>query len=467
MASTTVATSHIISNLNLGATGGLGVDLIVYGDTSGNYIQWDASANKLISIGALDVGVDGTGHDVTLYGDTSGSYLQWDMSDDRLEGVGTAKIQIGESTTGVTAAGGSTMIYGYASHGTNALTGDAIGVRGNARVNVNSSSGKAIGGHFIAGNGTDGYNLSVARGIYAGVVNKAASGSSATWTDARGVEVIMDLDQGTSGHTNTITNACMFYGVYNLPTSGSYSTVTNGYGIYVVNEAVGGTGQQLDAAFYAKGLNQSGGIVAWDYGLYLLNCKRPVYTEATCSGSSAINANDFVVTDTTTGSEGYMRGLYVNMTSTGTKTGTGETNAVGIDLTQTGNAWLATPLSLYTAGCGSAVIPHLWGIYLYMDDIGGSATVTSKVGLNIGIDNGDNAATCSFFRLYNHGSAGTDIDYVFDMPNGGINPAQYWWHAGCTGDMIEIGDITNGKSCTHGLRCQIASTVVVIPLYED
>jgi len=77
----------------------------------------------------------------------------------------------------------------------------------------------------------------------------------------------MDLDQGTSGNANTVTNAYMFYGVYNLPTVGTYSTVTNGYGIFVRNEAVGGTGQMLDAAFYADDKSHSGSVKGWDFGI--------------------------------------------------------------------------------------------------------------------------------------------------------------------------------------------------------
>lgn len=260
-----------------------GVDIRLLGDTpASNYINFDASGPTLSLVGTgLTIGADAAGTDFTLYGATASASLTWDASDDRLEGVGNARLQIGESTTGVTTAGGSTMIYGYASHGTNALTGELIGVRGNARVNVASTSGQPIGGKFQAGNMSAGYNLHTVRGVYVDVVNKVPSASSATWTNARGFEVSMDLDQGSSGHTNTVTNAYMFYGVYNLPTAGSYATVTNGYGVYIVNEAVGGTGQMLDAAFYAKGINQSGGVVAWDYGMMLYDCRTGIYLETT------------------------------------------------------------------------------------------------------------------------------------------------------------------------------------------
>ena len=43
------------------------------------------SGAKLNVQGSLQVGVDDTGYDVTFYGDTSGEYLQWDASQNRLE----------------------------------------------------------------------------------------------------------------------------------------------------------------------------------------------------------------------------------------------------------------------------------------------------------------------------------------------------------------------------------------------
>jgi len=172
-----------------------------------------------------------------------------------------------DQTTNTTTAGGETGHYSAINHTTNALTGELIGVRGNARVHtIDSPSGTVMGGKFQAGNMTTGTDLTTVTGVYVDVVNKIPSGAT-TWTNARGYEVSMDLDQGSSGNVNTITNACMFYGNYNLPTVNTYATVTNGYGMFIRNEAVGGTGQMLDAGFYLDDLNHSGGIKGWDYGV--------------------------------------------------------------------------------------------------------------------------------------------------------------------------------------------------------
>jgi len=104
MASTTAGNSHIISNMTFGADAA-GVDLKVFGDTTGYYLLWDASANKLINYGALDVGVSGTGHDVTFYGDTAGCYLQWDQDADKLILTGKQTIGLAQGTTGIALTG--------------------------------------------------------------------------------------------------------------------------------------------------------------------------------------------------------------------------------------------------------------------------------------------------------------------------------------------------------------------------
>ncbi|OQX91161.1 MAG: hypothetical protein B6D58_08785 [candidate division Zixibacteria bacterium 4484_95] len=62
-----------------------GMDFKLFGDTTGQYMLWDQSADKLVLYGTMDVGVDDTGYDAKFFGATSGSYALWDESDNRLE----------------------------------------------------------------------------------------------------------------------------------------------------------------------------------------------------------------------------------------------------------------------------------------------------------------------------------------------------------------------------------------------
>ncbi len=211
--------------------------------------------------GTISVGATGgsVGNDMTFYGDTSGATMFWDASDNRLEGSGATTILVGEETTGVTTAGGTTMIYGYAYHKTNALTGDLIGVRGGARCIKDSTSGKVIGGYFTAGNGTDtatGFSLGVLRGIYAGIVSKTGTGK--TITAARGVEITMDMDAPTTA----ITTAS---GVkLTMQTGAAGGTITNSAGITISNAAAEGAGVELGSAILVGQTSRQAG---WAYGL--------------------------------------------------------------------------------------------------------------------------------------------------------------------------------------------------------
>ena len=83
-----------------------GIDFKAYGETAGQFIHWDASADTLFVVSTLDidgivnVGVDGTGYDVKFFGDTAGAYVMWDQSQDDLILGGAARLGIGDTAPG-------------------------------------------------------------------------------------------------------------------------------------------------------------------------------------------------------------------------------------------------------------------------------------------------------------------------------------------------------------------------------
>jgi hypothetical protein len=106
----TYLSGGIASALTVGLNG-TGYDVKFYSENASYYWMYDDDADtnggmvlvgtaKITGattlIGALTVGVNDTGHDVKLFGATSGCYLLWDESDDRLEFV-NSKIEIGTS----------------------------------------------------------------------------------------------------------------------------------------------------------------------------------------------------------------------------------------------------------------------------------------------------------------------------------------------------------------------------------
>ena len=108
--------------------------LYEHDDTSWNF-------NKPTNfVGAVTVGVDDTGHDVKFFGATSGIYMMWDESSDRLELTDNAKINFG--------TGNDLSIYHTGSH-SNILangTGDLIITQGTADQDIILKSDDGSGG---------------------------------------------------------------------------------------------------------------------------------------------------------------------------------------------------------------------------------------------------------------------------------------------------------------------------------
>jgi hypothetical protein len=71
------------SYLEVGASAGSGVDAKFYtaGTAANVGLHWDADAN---TEGTLYGGVDDYGVDLKFFGETSGKYVEWDMSADKL-----------------------------------------------------------------------------------------------------------------------------------------------------------------------------------------------------------------------------------------------------------------------------------------------------------------------------------------------------------------------------------------------
>jgi len=189
-----------------------------------------------------------------------------------LPGLGLANAFTAANTftaTGITDAA-LTMVYGNVNQTTTALTNDLIGVRGNARVDVDSTSGKAIGGYFLAGNTTNGFNMEEVRGIYCGTVTKTPTAADKTWTNVKGIEIVTGNTATGATYKTDVTN---LYGVRLRIGSSTGSggnvcgDITNGYGVWVDHEQQGLACRTLDAGFYLSATNISGGNAAWAYGL--------------------------------------------------------------------------------------------------------------------------------------------------------------------------------------------------------
>lgn len=207
---------------------------------------------------SVKIGDGTTMTDYYLYGADANSYLQWDGSASKFLSAGAMTLQVGESTTGVTTAGGTTMIYGYAVHKTNALTGNLRGVRGNAQVLVASANGTVEGVLGRAANGsstvaTDGVNAGTLIGVSALVAGVGQTGP-ATITNAYGVYSQLDINAADL----TVTNA---RGIYvNVQAQASGSTITNCDLAYLEYESVAGTAAQINSGIKMVTTGGTGGL---------------------------------------------------------------------------------------------------------------------------------------------------------------------------------------------------------------
>jgi len=148
------------NTLTLGSSGA-GHDVVLWGDTTGDYFWYDADTNKLvlegtngatvldvtdgnvvIGDGTLTVGSDGAGEDVTFYSDTAGDHFVWDSSAEKLTITGTA------AATALDIADGNVTIA------------DDLDVDGTTNLDAVCIDGSVdLDGEMVVGANTDGYDV--------------------------------------------------------------------------------------------------------------------------------------------------------------------------------------------------------------------------------------------------------------------------------------------------------------------
>lgn len=144
----------------------------------------------------------------------------------------------------------------------------------------------------------------------------------------------------------------------------------------------------------------------------------------TLRGTIALNGINIPITDTATPSSGYMRGLYLNYTQSGIKTGSAEVAPLSIALAVAANVPRGMCISLYTAAIANKTIDGLHAIDVYMDDPG--TACNRYYALNLGQAHTNAAAESGFIRMRNHGP--TPLNAVFQLEAN--NPATYLFRMG-------------------------------------
>ncbi len=137
---------------------------------------------------SLTVGVDGTGHDVKFFGDTSGQYMMWDQSADELVLAGDTKLSFHD------AAGGENIIATSDGHlevnaGTTLdITAPTVDLNSSTEFNIdtaaydlNASGAVTIDGAGVSIDSSSASNLTTSSGALT-----ITSAAAATWSTAAG-----------------------------------------------------------------------------------------------------------------------------------------------------------------------------------------------------------------------------------------------------------------------------------------
>ena len=202
------------NTLTLGSSGA-GHDVILWGDTTGDYFHWDADTNKLVLEGtngstALDVtdgnviindgslqvdgtvtvGVDDTGYDVKFFGATTGKYMLWDESADRLDATGDIRAQ---------ATGSYPVVIGV---GNPSVTpnGNNLAVGTGALAVVTGGDNLAIGYNAMNDTTTSGWNTAIGHGAMALQTTQSGAPSYAQYSTCVGYESLYNMVNGSGGN---------------------------------------------------------------------------------------------------------------------------------------------------------------------------------------------------------------------------------------------------------------------------
>ena len=184
--------------------------IIDFGVASTPDVTLTHSSNLLtLTGGGLTVGVDDTGHDVKFFGATSGSYLLWNESHDRLELTDDVKIMFGDSNDFVIHHDGSNT---YLTQQNN-KTGDIIIRQSTDDANIKLQSDDGSGGttSYLTVDGTNHkVVINAASGLMIGNAFTFPTGDGSAnqvlQTNGSGAVTWEDASGGGSGSMTTVKN---------------------------------------------------------------------------------------------------------------------------------------------------------------------------------------------------------------------------------------------------------------------
>jgi len=161
------------------------------------------------------------------------------------------------------------------------------------------------------------------------------------------------------------------------------------------------------------------------------------------------------ITDNTTNTGGYQRGLYLNFTGAGDKTTSAEVNVISADVTLTGDTPYSYNLCMYTCESGNPTIGFKAAISIYMDALG--TAVGAQVAIDIGIAEGTNSPSGrdAYMRWRNHSASNEPASGILLEAGNNESACTYLFDqlAAATGPIAKnTGTISS--TCTHAIKCR-------------
>lgn len=177
------------------------------------------------------------------------------------------------------------------------------------------------------------------------------------------------------------------------------------------------------------------------------------------TGTTADDAKMFKVTDTQTNASGLARGLCVDYTQNGVKTGTAEVNALAVDLAVLKSVPYAYAQTIYIYGSSDPTVGLVAGLSLYIADCGDDIANNFCADLQFALTDLATVRT-AHLRLRNHTAAVPTCNLFLQAGNNNKS-ATYFID---TGQNAESGPVyaaqttTGTEVATYKIRCRYNAT---------
>jgi hypothetical protein len=398
------------------------------------------TASTSNTISNMNFGADGNGVDVKMFGDTASAYALWDASADNLVFSGTAGLNFGtlssSSQTGISLSASNNTVFDVFADDNNTTLGNAVYSTIRARTMLfKDATGITL--ISVKGQIKCADEVDFASGVYAPVQGYFETMDD---TDIQSGAKFWGVDSSLESPANgavTVDSGGILGGLHAELTGGGQFTQSSGgilAGLYIDEQVTTGS---------------------WGYGVYVTGADKVWYSSNTISGSSAVNSMELAVTDTTTASSGYSRGIYVNATVSGTKTGSGEWNGIGSDFTISGDTPYVYGLTIWGTHSGNPTLGFVAPISIYLDDMGSACGAI--VGIDVGLAGGSNSPSGrhTFMRVRNHTGAQPPESIILLEGN---PTADYFLDFDQA--YVPIYADTSGvpANATHKIKCRVGST---------